>query len=104
MALCHEITGDSHALADLCHRELGSTPEAIKLSRGIANRLDELKVCIRSALVNHVVEDFMDGMKQFTECVLNGTKLYGTSEKRDATVRRKGRKAVQLFYEGCQHG
>ncbi|CAH1987171.1 unnamed protein product [Acanthoscelides obtectus] len=51
----------------------GNTPQAHEIARKLSQKLHELKEKINSAVVNRVVEDFIDivtPLKQFTEAVL----------------------------------
>ena len=65
---------DSKQLVELCRMDRGTSPEAIGLARSIATNLNTLKDVISKALVDRVVEDFMDAgtpLKHFTDCVVN---------------------------------
>ncbi|XP_077499286.1 vinculin isoform X4 [Amblyomma americanum] len=70
--LCNEIDSLTRKLKDLCRRGLGNSPEAQQTARLISSKLLELKHKIQKALVNRVVEDFIDittPLKLFTEAV-----------------------------------
>lgn len=70
--LCNEIDSLTRKLKDLCRRGQGNSPEALQTARLISSKLLELKHKIQKALVNRVVEDFIDittPLKQFTEAV-----------------------------------
>lgn len=70
--LCNEIEGHSRQLVDLSRRGLGSSPQAVEIARKISGKLYQLKTKIQRALVNRVVEDFIDitsPLKQFTDAV-----------------------------------
>ncbi|XP_049275201.1 vinculin isoform X3 [Rhipicephalus sanguineus] len=70
--LCNEIDSLTRKLKDLCRRGQGNTPEAQQTARLISSKLLELKHKIQKALVNRVVEDFIDittPLKMFTEAV-----------------------------------
>ena len=72
-ALCNEVESLSHQLSDLCRRGQGNTPQAQQLAKTLSQKLNLLKDSIQSALVNRVVEDFVDivsPLKQFTDAVL----------------------------------
>ncbi|KAJ1525125.1 hypothetical protein ONE63_009964 [Megalurothrips usitatus] len=72
LALCDEVDTLSRQLADLCQRGLGDSPQAKEIARQLAQKLHELKNRIQSAVVNRVVEDFIDittPLKQFVEAV-----------------------------------
>ncbi|XP_034254646.1 vinculin isoform X5 [Thrips palmi] len=72
LALCDEVDMLSRQLADLCRRGLGDSPQAKEIARQLAQKLHELKNRIQSAVVNRVVEDFIDittPLKQFVEAV-----------------------------------
>ncbi|XP_013776382.1 vinculin-like isoform X3 [Limulus polyphemus] len=71
--LCNDIETMSRQLSDLTRKGQGKSPQAQALSRAIHGKLHELKNKIQMALVNRVVEDFIDTtspLKQFTEAVL----------------------------------
>ncbi|XP_076353431.1 vinculin-like isoform X7 [Tachypleus tridentatus] len=71
--LCNDVETMSRQLSDLTRKGQGKTPQAQALSRAIHGKLHELKNKIQMALVNRVVEDFIDTttpLKQFTEAVL----------------------------------
>ncbi|XP_068902357.1 vinculin isoform X3 [Tenebrio molitor] len=73
LQLCEEVDGLSRELADLCAQGKGSTPEAQEIARKLSQKLHELKERINQAVVDRVVEDFIDivtPLKQFTEAVL----------------------------------
>ncbi|XP_059099435.1 vinculin-like isoform X3 [Tigriopus californicus] len=72
--LCRRIQTDAYSLTMLCQSEQGESPRAVELARSIAGNLNRLKDVIRNALVDRVVNDFLDAgtpLKQFTECVLS---------------------------------
>lgn len=73
LQLCDEVDSLSHQLADLCAQGKGNTPQAQEVARRLSQKLHELKEKINQAVVNRVVEDFIDivtPLKQFTEAVL----------------------------------
>nr|CAI5848899.1 unnamed protein product [Callosobruchus analis] len=73
LQLCDDVDALSRQLAELCAQGKGNTPQAHELARKLSQKLHELKEKINSAVVNRVVEDFIDivtPLKQFTEAVL----------------------------------
>ncbi|XP_050511639.1 vinculin isoform X3 [Diabrotica virgifera virgifera] len=73
LQLCDEVDRLSHQLADLCAQGLGNSPQAQEVARKLSQKLHELKEKINQAVVNRVVEDFIDivtPLKQFTEAAL----------------------------------
>ncbi|CAH0548928.1 unnamed protein product [Brassicogethes aeneus] len=73
LQLCDEVDALKRQLADLCAQGKGNTPEAHEIARKLSQKLHELKEKINQAVVNRVVEDFIDivtPLKQFTEAVL----------------------------------
>lgn len=73
LQLCDEVDGLSRQLADLCARGQGNSPQAQEIARKLSQKLHELKERINQAVVNRVVEDFIDivtPLKQFTEAVM----------------------------------
>ncbi|XP_044260496.1 vinculin isoform X7 [Tribolium madens] len=73
LQLCDEVDALSNQLANLCAQGKGNTPEAQEIARKLSQKLHELKERINQAVVNRVVEDFIDivtPLKQFTDAVL----------------------------------
>ncbi|XP_074603743.1 vinculin [Brevipalpus obovatus] len=71
--LCDEVEALNRQLADLVRRGQGNTPQAQELARLLSKKLDELQKQCERALVNRVVDDFVDihtPLKQFTEATL----------------------------------
>lgn len=73
LQLCEEVDNLSHQLADLCAKGKGDSAEAQEIARKLSQKLHELKERINAAVINRVVEDFIDivtPLKQFTEAAL----------------------------------
>lgn len=73
LQLCDEVDTLSHQLADMCAQGKGNSPQTQEVARRLSQKLHELKEKINQAVVNRVVEDFIDivtPLKQFTETVL----------------------------------
>ncbi|KAK6639942.1 hypothetical protein RUM43_008219 [Polyplax serrata] len=73
LGLCDEVDVLSRQLSDLCRKGMGDSPQAQSVARALSQKLHELKNCIQNAVVNRVVEDFIDivsPLKQFTEAVM----------------------------------
>ncbi|KAJ8980405.1 hypothetical protein NQ317_009400 [Molorchus minor] len=73
LQLCDEVDALSRQLSDLCAQGKGNSPQAQEIARKLSQKLHELKEKINQAVVNRVVEDFIDivtPLKQFTEAVL----------------------------------
>ncbi len=71
--LCSGIEHDTTELTHLCREGRGSSARAMALAKKIASNLQELKYAIQTALVDKVVEDFMDvatPLMKFTETVV----------------------------------
>ncbi|XP_055334860.1 vinculin-like isoform X2 [Paramacrobiotus metropolitanus] len=71
--LCDEVDQLAGQLADLVRRGEGNSPQAKAIAQKLNDKLDELKNKIQSALLQRVVEDFVDintPLKQFTDAVL----------------------------------
>ena len=71
--LCASIEQDTTELTHLCRDGLGACPRALSLAKKIASNLDELKYAIETALVDKVIEDFLDiatPLIKFTEVVV----------------------------------
>jgi vinculin len=63
----------SNQLADLVRRGEGNSPQAKAIAQKLNDKLNELKNKIQTALLQRVVEDFVDintPLKQFTDAVL----------------------------------
>lgn len=73
LQLCDEVDHLSKQLANLCAQGKGDTAQGQEIARKLSQKLHELKERINAAVVNRVVEDFIDivtPLKQFTETVL----------------------------------
>lgn len=72
MALCDEVEQLSHDFSQMCNNGLGHTAQAQEVARRLNEKLHGLKKQIQDAVVNRVVEDFIDissPLKQFMEAV-----------------------------------
>lgn len=72
LQLCDEVDTLANQYAKLCAAGLANTPEGRETGRKLNEKLHELKQKIGSAVVNRVVEDFIDvstPLKQFIEAV-----------------------------------
>ncbi|XP_042866262.1 vinculin-like isoform X1 [Penaeus japonicus] len=73
LALCDEVDGLSQQLSEMCRRGQGDSPQAQAIARALSTKLQEMKHKIQTAVVDRVVEDFVDittPLKQFTDSVL----------------------------------
>ena len=71
--LCTSIDQDTTELTNLCREGRGGSARALALAKKIAGNLDELKYAIETALVDKVIEDFLDiatPLAKFTEVVV----------------------------------
>ena len=71
--LCASIEQDTTELTHLCREGRGGSARALSLAKKIASNLDELKYAIETALVDKVIEDFLDvatPLTKFTEVVV----------------------------------
>lgn len=76
--LCQNIESGTQELVELCRSDAGDSPRANALAKSVAANLNRLKDVIRTAIVDRVVEDFMDAgtsLKQFTNCVVKPGQL-----------------------------
>ncbi|XP_066997398.2 vinculin isoform X4 [Anabrus simplex] len=81
LSLCDEVDILSRQLSDLCRRGHGNTPQAQDIARILSQKLYDLKNCIQNAVVNRVVEDFIDissPLKQFTDAVHMAEEIPGS--------------------------
>ncbi|XP_052753588.1 vinculin [Galleria mellonella] len=72
LQLCSEVQREADALADLCVGGRGGGDDARARARALAEKLHELKRAMERAVVNRVVEDFIDvaaPLRHFTEAV-----------------------------------
>lgn len=72
--LCNDTEALNTQLADLCRRGYANTPQAQAKARELSTKLREIQRFIQAALVNHVVDDFIDAtlpLRLFTEAVLS---------------------------------
>ncbi|XP_047516631.1 vinculin isoform X3 [Pieris napi] len=72
MQLCSEVQHLSDKLSDLCMRGRGDSDEARAVTRELTDKLHELKRGLDRAVVNRVVEDFIDvaaPLRHFTDAV-----------------------------------
>ncbi|XP_026318177.1 vinculin-like [Hyposmocoma kahamanoa] len=60
LQLCSEVQRLSDKLADLCMQGKGDSEEARAITRELTDKLHELKRAMERAVVNRVVEDFID--------------------------------------------
>jgi vinculin len=70
--LCDEVQQLAAQFSKLCAQGKGRSPEGLEVSRKLNAKLHELKQQIQNAVVNRVVEDFIDistPLKQFTEAI-----------------------------------
>uniref|UniRef100_A0A4D5R9C1 Vinculin n=1 Tax=Scolopendra viridis TaxID=118503 RepID=A0A4D5R9C1_SCOVI len=73
VSLSNDVDTLSRQLSEMCLHGQGNTPQAQAVARTLSAKLHDLKMKIQSALVNRVVEDFIDittPLKQFTNAVL----------------------------------
>lgn len=71
--LADEVDHLLHQLSELTRRGEGNTPHAQAIASQLIHKLAELKGKIQTAVINRVVEDFVDTvtpLRQFTEAVL----------------------------------
>jgi len=73
LGLCSRVEGEKGRLLEAVRRGEASTPQAISLARSLTNNIGSVADRIQGALVDRVVDDFVDiatPLKQFTDCVL----------------------------------
>ncbi|XP_037078575.1 vinculin-like isoform X2 [Pollicipes pollicipes] len=82
-ALCDDADSLSRQLADMVRRGEGDSPQAQAVARQLSSKLQQLKDQIQGALVERVVEDFVDivtPLKQFSEASLAPEGVPGRQE------------------------
>ena len=73
LAIKSRVEAEHGRLLEAVRRGEASSPQAVSLARSLNNNVAALADCIQSALVDRVVEDFVDiatPLKLFTDCVL----------------------------------
>jgi len=71
--LCTKIEAEQARLIEAVRRGEANSPQAVSLAKSLSNKVAALADCIQSALVDRVVEDFVDiltPLKQFSDCIL----------------------------------
>ena len=84
LELCDDSELLNRQLSDMCRRGLGQSAQATAMARELSNKLRELQKFIQAALVNRIVDDFIDAtlpLRQFTEVVLNSTTTTTTTTR-----------------------
>merc|ERR1719422_1608923 len=74
LGLCSRVEGEQARLLEAVRRGEADNPQAVALARSLTNNIGAAADCIQGALVDRVVEDFIDiatPLKQFTDCVLS---------------------------------
>lgn len=72
--LCNDTENLNRQLRDLCRRGYSNSSQAQSISRDLLIKLRDIQRFIQAALVNRVVDDYIDAtlpLKQFTEAVLS---------------------------------
>merc|ERR1719158_459748 len=73
LGLCSRVEGEQARLLEAVRRGEADSPQAVALARSLTNNIGAVADCIQGALVDRVVDDFVDiatPLKQFTDCVL----------------------------------
>ena len=73
MGLCSKIESEQGRLVEAIRRGEANSPQAVSLAKSLSSKVTALTDCIQGALVDRVVEDFVDiltPLKQFTDCIL----------------------------------
>eukprot|EP00092_Neocalanus_flemingeri_P011035 GFUD01011880.1.p1 GENE.GFUD01011880.1~~GFUD01011880.1.p1 ORF type:complete len:1019 (-),score=248.98 GFUD01011880.1:807-3710(-) len=76
LGLCSRVEAEQGTLLEAVRRGEASTPQAVNIARSLTNNIGAVADCIQGALVDRVVDDFVDiatPLKQFTDCVLTPT-------------------------------
>ena len=97
--LCAAIEQDTTELTHLCREGRGSSARAMALAKKIATNLEELKSAIETALVDKVIEDFLDiatPLTKFTEVVISPKKEADMNHQFDEKALQLGRFADRI--------
>ena len=73
LSLVARVSGEQSSLLEAVRRGEASSPRATALARSLTGNIGAVAECIQGALVDRVVEDFIDiatPLKHFTDCVL----------------------------------
>jgi len=74
LGLCSKVEAEQARLVEAVRRGEGGSPQALSLAKSLTSNIGRLADCIQGALVDRVVEDFVDiatPLKLFTDCVLS---------------------------------
>lgn len=74
--LCNDAESLNRQLSDMCRRGYGNSAQAQSMARALSSKLRNIQRFIQAALVNRVVDDYIDAtlpLRQFTEAVLSTT-------------------------------
>lgn len=113
LALCEEVDSLSQQLSEMCRRGQGDTLQAQGVARALSSKLQELKNKIQTAVVDRVVEDFVDittPLKQFTDAVLALEGTPGREQNFDgragslANFSNRATKTAQMVAAGSSGG
>ncbi|KAK3872880.1 hypothetical protein Pcinc_022074 [Petrolisthes cinctipes] len=113
LALCEEVDSLSQQLSEMCRRGQGDTPQAQNVARALSSKLQELKDKIQTAVVDRVVEDFVDittPLKQFTDAALALEGTPGREQNFDskannlANFSNRATKTAQMVAAGSSGG
>lgn len=88
LELCNDAETLNRQLADLCRRGYGQTAQAEAMARELLAKLRDLQRFVQAALVQRVVDDFIDAtlpLRQFTDSVLTTT----TTTTTETTTRER---------------
>lgn len=99
LALCDDAEILNKQLGDMCRRGQANSAQAQSMARDLSGKLRELRRFVKAALVNRVVDDFIDAtftLRKFTETVLTTTTTTTTTNQtsiseRDALFNEKAR-------------
>jgi len=73
LGLCSRVEAEQGRLLEAVRRGEAGQPQAVNIARSLTNNIGAVADCIQGALVDRVVDDFVDiatPLKQFTDCVL----------------------------------
>lgn len=81
--LCNDAEMLNRQLAELCRRGQANSPQAQSMARELSSKLRDIQRFIQAALVNRVVDDYIDvtlPLRQFNEAVLASLSTLGRDQ------------------------
>ena len=94
LELCNDAERLNKQLSDVCRRGQAQSHQAQAMARELSSKLREIQRFIQAALVNRVVDDYIDAtlpLRQFTEIVLSSSSTMTTTTNREQLFNERAR-------------